>query len=110
MATASGLELVTVDASVDYAWKGRPMAEMLHEHFPWLKIVLVMREPISRMISYTRMFTLRDHKRKGCKSRESAFDCMYQRLRKLSKERKKDYDLNIIFFFNNFFFIICHYL
>lgn len=25
--------------------------------FPWLKIVIMMREPISRVISYTRMWT-----------------------------------------------------
>lgn len=37
--------------------KGEPLAKMVHATFPWIKIVVMIREPISRMISYTRMWT-----------------------------------------------------
>ena len=56
-AVAMRLEAATQDSSVDYAWKGEPLARELRETFPWLKIVIMMREPISRVISWTRMWT-----------------------------------------------------
>lgn len=56
-AVDNGLMAATVDASVDYAWKGEDLAREIHNVFPWLKIVVMMREPISRVISYTRMWT-----------------------------------------------------
>lgn len=60
-AAAMKLEAVTVDASVDTAWKGEPLARKIHETFPWVKIVIMMREPISRMVSWTRMWTRKLH-------------------------------------------------
>jgi hypothetical protein len=36
---------------------GVKLSPQLHELFPWLKIVVMLREPISRAISYTRMHT-----------------------------------------------------
>lgn len=61
--------------------KGEPLARKLHEMFPWLKIVMVMREPIARMISYSRMFTQRGgiFAYKGCQDGQSLFDCLYWR-------------------------------
>jgi len=56
-AAASKLELVTLDASADYAQKGGVLARRLYRLFPWLKVVIMIREPISRVISYTRMHT-----------------------------------------------------
>lgn len=75
-AVATGLGAATVDASVDYAWKGEALAKKLHVLFPWLKIVMVMREPISRMISYTRMYTLRGHRVKGCQTGQTLYQCL----------------------------------
>jgi hypothetical protein len=37
--------------------RGLPLARQLHALYPWLKIVISMREPIARAISYTRMHT-----------------------------------------------------
>ena len=56
-AAESKLELATMDASADYAQKGGPLARRLYRLFPWLKVVIMIREPISRVISYTRMHT-----------------------------------------------------
>ena len=64
-AAEGGLQAATVDASVDMAGRGALAAELRHR-FPWLKIVIIMREPISRMISYTRMFDQRGEEWKGC--------------------------------------------
>lgn len=75
-AVAKSLGAATVDASVDYAWKGEALARKLYRLFPWLKIVMVMREPISRMISYTRMYTLRGHRIKGCQVGQTLYECL----------------------------------
>jgi hypothetical protein len=37
--------------------RGKTLATKLYATFPWLKIVIFMREPIARAISYTRMHT-----------------------------------------------------
>ena len=86
-AADNGLMAATVDASVDYAWKGEELARDIHKVFPWLKIVVMMREPISRVISYTRMWTQRGvrtstHKdnRIACDDGEDLFDCLYPHL------------------------------
>ena len=86
-AVDNGLTAATVDASVDYAWKGEDLAREIHKVFPWLKIVVMMREPISRVISYTRMWTQkgvrtsthRDN-RIACDDGEDLFDCLYPHL------------------------------
>ena len=86
-AVDNGLKAATVDASVDYAWKGEDLAREIHKVFPWLKIVVMMREPISRVISYTRMWTQKGvrtstHKdnRIACDDGEDLFDCLYPHL------------------------------
>jgi hypothetical protein len=86
-AVDSGLTAATVDASVDYAWKGEDLAREIYNVFPWLKIVVMMREPISRVISYTRMWTQKGvrtstHKdnRIACDAGEDLFDCLYPHL------------------------------
>lgn len=75
-AALGGLERATIDASVDYAWKGRSLSKEIHDLFPWLKIVMMMREPISRMISYTRMFTIKDVRGKGCMPPKTIYGCL----------------------------------
>ena len=75
-AAAGGLEHVTFDASVDYARKGETLASELYTLFPWLKIVLILREPISRVISYSRMYTERKHGEKGCFDGSPLYDCL----------------------------------
>ena len=45
------LEMLTVDTSVDYLQAGGPLARRLYRYFPWLKIVIVVRDPISRVIA-----------------------------------------------------------
>ena len=86
-AAEHGLKAATVDASVDYAWKGEDLAKEIYAAFPWLKIVVMMREPISRVISYTRMWTQKGvrvstHKdnRIACDDGEDLFDCLYPHL------------------------------
>ncbi len=74
-AVAGGLEHVTFDASVDYAQKGEPLARELYQNFPWIKIVLFLREPISRTISYSRMYTEKNHTSKGCFDGK-LYDCL----------------------------------
>lgn len=63
-AAVGGLTAATLDASVDYAWRGS-LAKELAALFPWAKIVMVMREPLSRLISYTRMYQ-RESSTGGC--------------------------------------------
>ena len=79
-AVASKLQRVSVDASVDYAWKGGAIAPELYTLFPWIKIVIIMREPLSRLISYVRMYTQREHEVKGCLEGRSMFDCLQYHL------------------------------
>lgn len=75
-AAKGGLGKVTFDASVDYARKGEPLAADLYSLFPWIKIVMIMREPISRVISYSRMYTERGHGEKGCFHDSPLYDCL----------------------------------
>ena len=79
-AVESRLEKVSVDASVDYAWKGAMLAPQLHQLFPWIKLVIIMREPLSRLISYVRMYTQRGHEVKGCLGDRPMFDCLQYHL------------------------------
>lgn len=74
-AAASGLEMVTVDTSTDYIFAGGPLARRLYRYFPWAKLVIVIRDPITRLLSkITRrhengtVIQLCDHKRQtlGC--------------------------------------------
>lgn len=82
-AVASRLGLVTVDASADYAGRGGPLARRLYRLFPWLKIVIMIREPISRIISYTRMHTQSTFQEwKACNPGSSLFTCLRPHLSK----------------------------
>jgi Sulfotransferase family len=75
-AAVGGLEHVTFDASVDYAQKGESLAAEIYDLFPWIKIVLILREPISRIISYSRMYTEKNNKAKGCFGESDLYDCL----------------------------------
>jgi len=46
-----GLELVTMDASSDYISAGGPLARKLYRHFPWAKIVIIVRDPLTRVLA-----------------------------------------------------------
>jgi len=82
-AVASRLELVTLDASADYAGRGGVLARKLYRLFPWIKIVIMIREPISRLISYTRMHTQSTFQQwKACNSGSSLFTCLRPHLSK----------------------------
>ena len=82
-AVASRLEMVTLDASADYAGKGGAMARKLYRLFPWLKIVIMVREPISRLISYTRMHTQSTFQEwKACRPGSSLYTCLLPHLSK----------------------------
>lgn len=74
-AVASGLTRVSTDTSVDYAWRA-DLAQVIHEALPWIKIVMVLREPLSRLISYTRMYTEREDAAKGCLNGRSMYTCL----------------------------------
>ena len=63
-AAGSGLSLATLDASVDYAQGGEGMAAALHELFPWVKLVFVMRERVGRAMSWKNMLAQKFNK--GC--------------------------------------------
>ena len=82
-AVDSRLSLVTLDASADYAGKGGPLARRLYRLFPWMKIVIMIREPISRIISYTRMHTQSTFQEwKACNPGSSLFTCLRPHLSK----------------------------
>ncbi|KAL4855091.1 Mitochondrial metalloendopeptidase OMA1 [Chlorella vulgaris] len=66
------------EGSTHYGLEGRWLAMQLREHFPWIKIVLTMREPISQAISMLNHQL--DHKRfPECYDREKglAFECIH---------------------------------
>lgn len=46
-----GLELVTMDASSDYISAGGPLARKLYRYFPWAKIVIIVRDPLTRVLA-----------------------------------------------------------
>eukprot|EP00889_Picochlorum_renovo_P005381 jgi/Picre1/32411/NNA_007757.t1 len=50
-AADKSLEMITVDASTDYVLAGGPLARRLYRYFPWLKVVIVIRDPITRILS-----------------------------------------------------------
>jgi hypothetical protein len=82
-AVASRLELVTLDASADYAGRGGVLARKLYRLFPWIKVVIMIREPISRLISYTRMHTQSTFQQwKACSPGSSLFTCLRPHLSK----------------------------
>lgn len=72
--TSSGLELAAMEASADYAQGGNPLAKVLYETFPWLKLVFALREPISRAISWRTMMA--DKFDKGCHNPDKYADCI----------------------------------
>lgn len=80
-AAASRLNKVSADASVDYAWRAL-LADEIRQLFPWIKIVVILREPISRLISYIRMYTQRNDPVKGCLGGRSMYDCLMYHLGK----------------------------
>jgi hypothetical protein len=51
MAANRALDLVTVDTSEDYILAGGPLARRLYRYFPWLKLVIVIRDPITRLLA-----------------------------------------------------------
>jgi hypothetical protein len=110
-AVASKLERVSVDASVDYAWKGGAIAPELYQLFPWIKLVVIMREPLSRLISYVRMYTQREHEVKGCLEGRSMFDCLQYHLGKFRVREgvhigeKKERKIEIIIFSSFFLYL-----
>lgn len=56
-AASAKLEVATADFSADYAREGAPLARRLYRYFPWLKIVVMLKEPISRLISVAQIHT-----------------------------------------------------
>jgi hypothetical protein len=50
-AAERSLEMITVDASTDYILAGGPLARRLYRYFPWLKVVIIIRDPITRILS-----------------------------------------------------------
>ena len=80
VAGGGGLVSATGDASVDYGWKGEELAQEIYSVFPWIKVAAIMREPISRMVSYTRMYTARGELLKGCKPKSTHFQCLQRHL------------------------------
>lgn len=50
-AAERGLELVTLDASSDYITAGGPLARKLYRYFPWAKIVMIIRDPLTRVLA-----------------------------------------------------------
>jgi hypothetical protein len=50
-AAERGLDMITVDASPDYVTAGGPLARKLYRYFPWAKIVLILRDPINRVLT-----------------------------------------------------------
>lgn len=62
-AIATGISLATLDASVDYAQR-EGLARRLRSHFPWLKVVFVLRERVGRAMSWKNM--LQQKFNRGC--------------------------------------------
>jgi hypothetical protein len=91
-AVASRLELVTLDASADYAGRGGVLARKLYRLFPWIKVVIMIREPISRLISYTRMHTQSTFQQwKACNPGSSLFTCLRPHLSKFTLRERGDF-------------------
>lgn len=99
-AVESRLEKISVDASVDYAWKGSALAPELHRLFPWIKLVIIMREPLSRLISYVRMYTQRGHEVKGCLGDRNMYDCLQYHLD--ANEANSNYSIPLEAWFDYF--------
>jgi hypothetical protein len=78
-AAGAGLNLATMDASVDYAQYGDEMAARLHDLFPWLKLVVVLRERIGRAMSWKNM--MGEKFNKGC-AVDTLHQCINSTLRK----------------------------
>lgn len=81
------MNVATVDASADYAWKGDLVAQDIYNTFPWVKIVIVLRDPIARAISYKNMHTKlvvsESSKKKACSGESTLFECLEPFLSKL---------------------------
>lgn len=84
------LEVATVDASDDYGRKGAVMARRLYRLFPWAKIVIILREPVSRIVTHLRNAEMGELEPiLGCEEHDEAFSCLLERFRK-SYERYRD--------------------
>jgi len=59
-AAKSALEMITVDTSTDYLQAGGPLARRLYRYFPWMKVVFVIRDPITRLVAQVRGSDIRE--------------------------------------------------
>lgn len=73
----TGGNMMTMEASTHYVRGYDRLAEDLHGIFPWLRLVLMMREPISRAISM--LVHVMDKQDRGCMSRSELAYCLLQR-------------------------------
>jgi hypothetical protein len=78
-ALEGGLGAAAVEASTHYGKNGRALAEPLARLLPWLRVVISMREPISRALSMAAH--LLDKHDEGCLTRNGAFRCLDKALR-----------------------------
>ena len=53
-AAETKLEMITVDTSTDYVQAGGPLARRLYRYFPWLKVVIIIRDPLTRLVTKVR--------------------------------------------------------
>lgn len=79
MVVGSGLQLATMDASVDYAQYAEEMPKLLRKLFPWLKLVFVMRERIGRAMSWKTMMGQKFSK--GCPE-DRLYHCLKNTMQK----------------------------
>ncbi|KAI3429846.1 hypothetical protein D9Q98_010158 [Chlorella vulgaris] len=70
------------EGSTHYGLEGRWLAMQLREHFPWIKIVLTMREPISQAISMVNHMLERHGAARDCYDRKKGlvFECINEDL------------------------------
>ena len=79
-AAALQIEAATVDASNDYAGRGATIARRLYRLFPWAKIVIILREPFTRMVTHIRKAEEDElDSVDGCEPGETSFFCILQR-------------------------------
>jgi hypothetical protein len=82
-AAAMRLEVATADTSDDYAARGAIIARRLYRLFPWIKVVLLMREPFSRIVMHQRSARREQLPHFAeCAPGSVSFLCMLERLRK----------------------------
>ena len=78
---ASGLQLATMDASVDYAQYADSMPALLRKLFPWLRLVFVLRERIGRSMSWKTMMGQKFNK--GC-PKNNLYKCLKGTMQKIN--------------------------